>query len=101
MRKWWSGWLKCGVLCSGGGVDGVDSGGELQQLKNALGALARAMTELAGSLSQYCNTRIFQDLVVQERAAVTVSYYKTFFALLSFYRLLTIIFICLVIVIII
>ena len=100
MRKWWSGWLKCGVLCSEGGVDGVDSGGELQQLKNALGALARAMTELTGSLSQYCNARIFQDLVVQERAAVTVSYYKTFFALLS-YRLLIIIFICLVIVIII
>ena len=72
----------------------------LQQLKNALGAPARAMTELAGSLSQDCNAWIFQDLVLQERAAVTVSYYQTFFALPS-YPLLIIIFICLVIIIII
>ena len=83
------------------GSRGLIVEGKLQQLNNALGAPARAMTELAGSLFQDCNARIFQDLVLQECAAVTVSYYQTLFALPSFYPLLILIFICFVIIIII
>ena len=47
---------------------------ELQQLKDALGLPAKAMTEVALSLFQSCNPRVIHNLVLKECTCIVTSY---------------------------
>ena len=86
MRTWWRG-RGCKAT-SGGGIEGVDSGGRATAAEECTRCPCQGHDGVSWVSVQDCNARIFQDLVLQECAAVTVSYYQTFLALLSFYLLL-------------